>query len=400
MKTIYKNIPGRRITPTDGHYFFGYYDLQPFDLSGKKHLVHKTSFMDRLQDRGDTCEIGFVDTDKCKFERLETTKTWNFQQGAMLQWNPKAPDREIIYNDLVDYQQVAVIMDIYTGKKRYLDRPVANVSADGKYALSINMSRLFNFRPGYGYPEPGDAFYYENHSKDDGVFLIDMESGKSKLVLSLDELWDFCGSFYGMDKKMIINHINFNTDASRFVMLFRDFPQKGTGHKTAVITANRDGSDLYLLSDFGVQSHYYWIDEKQLIIFGCGKELDVSCGLANNYILTDKTHEGTILADGCFYNDNHMSFSPDRQLMITDGYPGYEPSRTRPIFLYSPEKNVNVELGRYYSMKESTTDIRCDLHPRWNRTGDIVTFDSTHEEFRGVYLIDLPKNITDTIFDE
>ena len=399
MKQLHKNIPGRRITPTDGHYFFGYYDLQPFDLTGKYHLVHKTSFMDRLQGRGDTCELGFVDVDKCKFEYLETTKTWNFQQGAMLQWNPKAPDREIIYNDMLGYDHVGVIMDIYTGKKRYLDRPIANVSPDGKYALSINMSRLFDFRPGYGYPEPGDKFFYKNHSEDDGVFLIDMETGKSKLVLSLQKLWEFCGSFFGADQKMIINHINFNTDGSRFVMLFRNFHQKGTTHKTAVITANRDGSDLYLLSDFGVQSHYFWIDEKQLIIYGCGKELETNCGLANTFVLNDKMHEGHLVADGCLWRDNHMSFSPDRKIMLSDNYPG-EASRTRNIFLYNAEKNVCVDLGLYYSMPESTTDIRCDLHPRWNRTGDQVTFDSTHEEFRGVYLIDLPKSVTDTLFDE
>lgn len=399
MKQLYKHIPGRRITPTDGHYFFGYYDLQPFDLTGKYHLVHKTSFMNRLQVRGDTCEIGFIDVNKCRFEYLETTRAWNFQQGAMLQWNPKAADREIIYNDMLDYEHVGIVMDIHTGKKRYLDRPIANVSPDGKYALSINMSRLYNFRPGYGYAEPADKFYYQNHSEDDGVFLIDMETGKSKLVLSLQQLWEFCGSFFGTDQKIIVNHINFNTDGSRFVMLLRNFPQPGTPHKTAVITGNRDGSDLYLLSDFGVQSHYYWIDEKQLIIYACGKELKENQGFLNTYVLIDKTHEGHLVADGCLYKDNHMSFTPDRKIMLGDGYPD-EGSKTRKLFLYSAEKNVRVDIGAYYSMADSITDIRCDLHPRWNRTGDRITFDSTHEEFRGVYLIDLPKSVTDTIFEE
>lgn len=399
MKQLYKHIPGRRITPADGHYFFGYYDLQPFDLTGKYHLVHKVPFMDRLQGRGDTCELGFVDIDTCKYEYLETTRAWNFQQGAMLQWNPKAPDREIIYNDMLGYDHVGVVMDIHTGKKRYLERPIANVSSDGKYALSINMSRLFDFRPGYGYAEPADKFYYQKHSEDDGVFLIDMETGKSRLVLSLQTLWEFCGSFFGTDQKIIVNHITFNTDGSRFVIALRNFPQPGTPHKTAVITANRDGSDLYLLSDFGVQSHYYWIDEKQLIIYGCGKELKESRGFLNTYVLKDKTHEGYLVADGCLWRDIHMSFSPDRKIMLGDNYPD-DGSRTRKLFLYDAEKNVRVDIGAYYSMPEVVTDIRCDLHPRWNRTGDQVTFDSTHEEFRGVYLINLPKSVTDTVFDE
>ena len=114
---------------------------------------------------------------------LDTTQAWNFQQGAMLQWNPKVADREIIYNSFIDNEFAGVFMDIYSGKKRYLDRPVANVSKDGKYGISINMSRLYDFRPGYGYAWPTDKYYYNNHSCNDGINVIDMDSGKSKLVL-------------------------------------------------------------------------------------------------------------------------------------------------------------------------------------------------------------------------
>lgn len=46
-------------------------------------------------------------------------------------------------------------------------------------------------------------------------------------------------------------------------------------------------------------------------------------------------------------------------------------------------------LGSFYSMPVSCNDIRCDLHPRWNDTGSAVSFDSTHEGYRGIYMIDL-----------
>ena len=34
------------------------------------------------------------------------------------------------------------------------------------------------------------------------------------------------------------------------------------------------------------------------------------------------------------------------------------------------------------------TDLRCDLHPRWNEDGSMISFDSTHEGQRAVYIID------------
>ena len=119
MEVRNKNCAVRRISPGDGFYFFGYYDLPAFDQSEKYHLTHKTSFMNRLQTKGDTADIGLIEIESGKYSRIETTRAWNFQQGAMLQWNPCAPDREIIYNDVLGKDYVGVIMDIHTGKKRF-----------------------------------------------------------------------------------------------------------------------------------------------------------------------------------------------------------------------------------------------------------------------------------------
>lgn len=393
-----KSVPVVRITPGDAHYFFGYYDLQPYNSDETLHLTHKTDFRNRLQNRNDTAEIGFIDVKTSKYEKLAETRAWNFQQGAMLQWNPKAADREIIYNDFKDGQFCGVIMDIYTGSKRYLDRPVANVSRDGRYALSLNMARMYDFRPGYGYAAIPDKFYYKNHSKEDGVFLTDIETGKSKLVLSLDEIWDFSGAFFGKDEKMIINHITFNPSGERFLALVRNFPQKGSRHETAIITANRDGSDMFLLSDYGVQSHYWWLNDDEVVFYSDGKELDCSMGWGNNYVLKDKTHDGYIQADGFFEIDNHMSFSPDASIMITDSYPNKD--RLQALRIYEPKDNVCVDIGYFYSMEAVCTDVRCDLHPRWNRNGNGITFDSTHEGFRGVYKIDLPSHVISSLLRE
>ena len=315
----------------------------------------------------------------------------------MLQWNPLSPENEIIYNSVLDGEFVATIMDITNGEKRYLDKPVANVSPRGDFALSINFSRLYDFRPGYGYAEFTDPFYYKKHDKEDGIFLTDLSTGKSKLIISLQDIWEFSGkAFGGTDEKMVVNHITFNTDGSRFLFLARNFPEPGKKHRTAIITANTDGSDMFLLSDYGVQSHYYWLDEKRVVFYSDGKELSCTRGFGNNYILTDKTYKGEIMADGFFDIDNHMSFSPDRKWMLTDTYPDENNMQT--LRLYNVEKNMCANLGNYYYMSRSLIDLRCDLHPRWSRKGDMISFDSTHEGIRGIYTIDLSEQVKNSLF--
>ncbi len=378
----------KRISPAEQHFFFGYYDLQPFSENGKYHLAHRVDFMNRLHGAEDDAEIGLIEPDTLKYTPLTTTRAWNFQQGAMLQWNPKNPNEEIVYNALVDGQYVAVTENINTGRKKYADRPIANLSRDGKYGLSINMSRLYDFRPGYGYATVKDPFYSENHSKDDGIFLIDMETGKSKMIISMQDIWDFSGSFYGgIDKKMVVNHITFNPSATRFLFLPRDFHTRTKEiHHTAIITANTDGTDMYLLSDYGwYNSHYNWRDDETVMFYAKidGKDRGGELG---NYELRDKTTECKRIGRDIFLHDNHMSYSSDGKRLLWDSYPDADMMQSLKITDLSDMRTVS--LGKYTSMKPACVDVRCDLHPRWNRSSTSVSFDSTHEGYRGIYLID------------
>ena len=396
MKCINKSLFARRITPADEHCFFGYYDLNAFN--GNLHLIHKVGFNDRLQTGKDKAEIGIVNITNNKYEKLDETAAWCFQQGAMLQWSSTAPKEEIIYNSVCGDDYNATILNINTGKKRFLDRPVASVSPRGDYAISINFGRTYDFRPGYGYAVFPDRFYHKKHSKDDGVFLTDLKTGKSKLVLSLDEIWEFSHRFFkDRDEKMLINHITFNTDGSRFLMLVRNFPENGKMWSTAIITANTDGSDMFLLSDYGVQSHYHWKDRENVIFFSDGKELECTRGWANNYVLKDKSYEGELIGGGFYVDDNHMSYSPDRRLLLSDGYA--DARKLQPLRIHNLEKDICTEIGRFYELPYNIIDLRCDLHPRWNEDGTKISFDSTHEGSRAVYLIDL-EPVLDTLFDD
>ena len=61
MKEIDRKHSWRKLSPDDGHFFFGYYDRNPWDGEIRRHLVLKIPQIDRLPERGERAEIGLLD---------------------------------------------------------------------------------------------------------------------------------------------------------------------------------------------------------------------------------------------------------------------------------------------------------------------------------------------------
>ena len=140
MDKNFKNLE-HRVTPSDTHYFFGYFDKCPWNSKGE-HPVHRVPFAGRQPRFGEAAEIGVVHDGK--FDKAAETRAWCWQQGSMLQW---FDDDRLIYNDVEDDHHVARLTD-----GTVFSRPVYTLSNDRRYALSLNFSRLDVERPGYGYP--------------------------------------------------------------------------------------------------------------------------------------------------------------------------------------------------------------------------------------------------------
>ncbi|NQT97415.1 MAG: hypothetical protein HQ562_06705, partial [Candidatus Marinimicrobia bacterium] len=82
----------------------------------------------------DEIQVGyFTAPDYDSFHQIGTTKTWNWQMGAMLQW--LGDTGKIIYNDFIDNQHKAIIVNLYGDRFERLDGPVATISMDGKWAV-------------------------------------------------------------------------------------------------------------------------------------------------------------------------------------------------------------------------------------------------------------------------
>ncbi|HAI14165.1 MAG TPA: hypothetical protein DCM28_20840 [Phycisphaerales bacterium] len=386
--SIYKHsLTATRASPDDGHYFFGYFDKYQFDLTGRYLLVNKAKFMDRQPTADDELELGVIDLDAdMNYRALTQTRAWCWQQGCMLQWLPGSNTTQYIYNDCRNGRFVSVIADIFKGAIKTIPLPVYCLSPDGCWAASTNFSRLATERPGYGYEGVADSYADQNHPKDDGIYIMDMLTGEHRLIVSLDRLANVipkhdsfaCGPHW-------TNHLLFSPDSKRLVFLHRWRLQDGT-HQTRMFTTDINGENLYLLNDQVMTSHMTWVDSQHIVAFANQKQWGY-------YLFTDQSPDVAQIGQGQFDGDGHCSCPKDSRWLLTDTYPDKQ-TNERTLILYDRIHKLRHNLGDFASDSNLPTPVRCDLHPRWDRFGQRVTFDSIHEGFRGVYLMDLATLIT------
>lgn len=368
-------VPLTTISPEDAyHYFFGYYDLQPFDKASKRHLAHRTAFADRIPDGDDVVELGYIDLESKVFHKLAESHAWNFQQGALLQW---FDDISIIYNDFRNGEYCAVILNVDTGAERILCAPLAHLSADRKWGLSINFPRVWDFRPGYGYCNTRDPYFDVAAPEQDGIFLVDIEKNTSRLILNYRQLAEAFPEEPFCSMKLVVNHITFNPSANRFLFLLRNFPEPGKKWGTLLATADRDGGNLRKLTNYEVNSHYHWKNDREIMIYSGLPTWGV-------YFFDDETGERQMLDHAMINEDDiHCFYAPDRSCFIGDGY--WDKDSYRSMFLYDFETRIGKRILRIYSQPNTlVTDIRCDLHNRFNPEGTVVSFDSWHNDRREI----------------
>lgn len=390
-----------RISPDDysHEYFFGYYDKSPWDASDRYMLCMRAKDTWSDVSPKETADIILIDTnlpenDKNRVKKIAETRSWNVQQSCMLQWLGPDFSSHILFNDYRDGKNVAVIKEVESGAERIISAPVYSVSTDGKIAVTLDFSRLFNLRPGYG--------YYNVPEKTKGVALpdaiavwkIDLESGEVVPLLTYKDFAVFQPRPEMQEDGSVhkVNHLMLNPSGKRCMVLYRWFI--GQRKYTRLVTFNIDGTDMYVLSDDDMVSHCFWKDDEHILAFENKRD-----GGPGYYYMTDKTPK-YIHCWPQLSNDGHPSYSPDRSLIVTDTYP--DRARVAEIKLMdgTDEKKSDVKvIARVFAPFKYDNDTRCDLHPRWNHGGDKICFDSVFEGHRGLYVVDISSELLPVLKD-
>lgn len=367
------------------HTFFGYYDVSPFNLENNKILALSFNGENRSYSESEKIDIGFFDIDKPKqFNKIAETKTWCWQQGCRLKWFPCEKSNLIVYNTIVNQQYGSVLQNIDSQEIiNEFSFPIYDLDKEGKYALSLNFSRLQRLRPGYGYNNFEDMTKDDLNPIDDGIWICDLNNNSKKMIISIDSLksLEHEGSMIGSEH--YINHLCFNPSGKLF-MFFHLWVKDNKRNNRAII-ANTTGEIISVIQGTDFVSHYTWSNNNELLIFSSRNKIP------RYYLYNVSSEEVSIIGEQQMFKDGHPTFISNKKEIVTDTYPSRF-SRYQSLFLYSLKTQTKKNIGKIYSPENYQGEVRCDLHPRISPDEKMVAIDGPFKDGRKIIVFNF-KNL-------
>jgi len=364
-----------QVTHGPKHHYFGYIGHvknTPWNGNGRYMVLLRTGFQDHMPAPADAADVVLVDTErKNQVHAIDQSHAWNPQQGTMFYWNPKAADTQLIFNDrdLKTNHVFAVLFDVAKEKRireyRYDDTPFGNsgVAQNGGYFLGLNYGRLARLRSVTGYPEAYDFTKGIAAPENDGIFIVEIESGKKRLLVSFRQLAELISAKRPdvVGKHLFINHTLWNRDDNRIYFYVRaDFYAK-TGRVDVPCTIHPDGSGLKAHPYVG--GHPEWEFGTHLVGDKDGRQvlydvdkMEIVGNLGPKEILPASDADSALSPDGKWYVNGYRVGHEDFYAILRRGDNSYVRSQAFPIDNW---------IG---------TDLRLDPAPCWNRTSDAIAF--------------------------
>ena len=150
-----------------------------------------------------------------------------------------------------------------------------------------------------------------------------------------------------------------------------------------LLLVDSETGNLRLLSDHGMVSHCFWIDDETVLGFMRGPGDKDGYWLINTDSGSFAAFEHEKLSS---YGDGHPYVGGD--WFVTDTYP--DKARMQHLLLCNWKTGDVRELGEFYHGFEYSGESRCDLHPRLSPDGRSVFFDSVFSGKRHLYRMEIP----------
>ena len=360
----------------DGHdTFFGYYDKLPVNSSHTNVVFHaspiRTFFKPSPKNK---IKIIVQNLKDSKQNVIAETSAYNWQQGARLQW---ISDHEILFNDFCQEKKryVSHSYNVITGNRiKTFDYPVQDAYFKEKF-YSINYNRLRSLRPDYGYFNSIPLTLKElKNTDDDGIWEIDYNTRKGKLIVSLKEVVSIEKDDRFNEGLHWINHVMVSPNGEKLIFLHRCKVNKIK--RDRLFSFDLVTKKLKLVVNYAIISHFNWINNDSIICFEGTKQENLAykkINLRSNEIINQDYFKRFNFKDG------HPSVY--KKIFITDTYPNTIGIQ-KLIFVQNEKLKV---LHEVYHPLLYFRETRCDLHPRIHN--DKVFFDHIDKGHRQLAMI-------------
>ncbi|CAM4294693.1 TolB family protein [Palleronia rufa] len=367
-----------------------YYDVPVFDATGRRIVAHRMSFAGRQPTPEDTIEIGLIDADRPdSWQPIGESRAWSWQQGPLAQWLGGGP--RVVWNDREGPDFVARIHDTETGETRTLGRTVYGVDPAGTTGFSLDMGRLNAVRPGYGYPGGPDGTALPRYPDDDGVWRVDLETGRARLVLSLRRAARLVRPRLGMRARLRhglagytywFNHVKVAPDGRRFTVKLRWRKIGGPWNESmgVSLTCGADGDDPRLLAD--ATSHVIWRDPEHLYFWRRGAVEVFRDEAAGGRKV------GTIAPDLIDANVHIRHLDANARHFVLD-----TPYREEiDLLTLDTRTGTHRRIATFPGHVPRRGPFRCDLHPCPSPDGRRIVVTSLRDGGRQIYLLEATED--------
>lgn len=418
--------------------WFGYYNYDPLNIKHTKLLCNRSVDEGKAPQKGVSIELGYYKLADKTWHHIGNSDSWNWQQGAMMQWLP-GNENKVIYNTSRDNKLISIIHDIETGLNKEISWPIYGITPDGKKSIALDMERSY-WCNAYHYQSVANDEKNQPVVEEDGIFEIDLELNTRRRIVSIQSILELDPDPDFGELKHWLEHIMISPDGSHFVFLHRFCPKDNMyQYQTRVILSKIDGTCLQVIPEWRDYSwsHFGWngsngfslysirINNLQRKFISATKDLSdkkqsnsirnfvqglfvklkglmpvwfrefLKGGKASNmYLYYIKSGDKYLLHKQWRHKllniDGHPSFTNDGKYMITDSYPdiyGYQR-----LVVMNTENEKVLELGSFYASMKGTP-ASCDLHPKLSKDNCYVTVDSAFNKKHHILVFGLNWNL-------
>ena len=343
--------------------YFGYFDASPWSQDQRYYAVNQVAEHDR------DAKIVLYDLRENSRTEIGSTPAWTWQQGAMLRWMTYRGDACLAFNAVKDDVLGTVFYSPQKGRLGFLSYPLQAVNEVYGLIYSINYLRLHANKTEYGYNLQVTNLSVNRAAEVDGIWAIDVDCGKARLIVSLSTLLQIMPRDEMQHSVHEVNHLSVAPSGERLVFVHR---YRGrSGQFSRLYVARHDGSELKLILDDDMVSHYTWLSERELLAWARTHRL------GDRYYLVDiDTGEATPIHNDLVnrWGDGHPTFHAEMNLFVTDSYA--DRKRQQHLLQLDGRGFQPVELARFLLPLKFQGNNRIDLHPRWSPDGSRVSVDA------------------------